>query len=66
MSQGPDQYQVKAMRQLVQHALESGITVAQDWCAESLHIDRRNFQRYESGDRRMHPAFWELLSLKVA
>jgi DNA-binding transcriptional regulator YiaG len=38
-----------------------GITAAQDLCAGWLHTSRRAWQQWESGDRRMHPAFWDLL-----
>jgi DNA-binding transcriptional regulator YiaG len=38
-----------------------GITAAQDVCAGWLHTSRRAWQQWESGDRRMHPAFWDLL-----
>ena len=42
-----------------------GITAAQDWCAAALHTSRRAWQQWESGDRAMHSAFWELLRLKA-
>lgn len=61
----PTPVQVKEVRVTVQESLSLGITAAQDWCAEALHTSRRAFQQWESGDRRMHPAFWELLKIKV-
>lgn len=33
--------------------------------AALLYTSTRAYQQWEAGDRRMHPAFWELLSLKV-
>lgn len=57
---------VVAAREAVQVKLGSGITAAQDWCAERLHTSRRAFQQWETGERRMHPAFFDLLSIKVS
>ena len=61
----PTADQVKQVREAVQAALELGITAGQDWCANALHTSRRAFQQWETGDRRMHPAFWELLQIKT-
>lgn len=30
-----------------------------------LHTTCRTWQQWEAGDRRMHPAFWELFRMKV-
>jgi len=30
-----------------------------------LHTTCRTWQQWEAGDRRMHPAFWELFTLKL-
>ena len=57
---------VKAVRENIQIQFNLGITAAQDWCAAALHTQRRPFQQWEAGDRKMHPAFWELLQIKVA
>ena len=54
------------MRERVQAARSCGITDAQDWCAEKLHTSRRAFQQWEAGDRRMHPAFLDLLTIRVS
>lgn len=62
----PTPEQVKQVREAVQAHFGLGITVAQDWCAEALHTSRRAFQQWETGDRSMHPAFWELLKIKTA
>lgn len=33
--------------------------------AELVHTTYRSWQQWEEGDRRMHPAFWELFRIKV-
>jgi DNA-binding transcriptional regulator YiaG len=33
--------------------------------AELVHTSTRAWQQWEAGDRRMHPAFWELYMLKA-
>lgn len=30
-----------------------------------LHASYRTWQQWESGDRKMHPAFWELFKIKT-
>lgn len=62
----PTPEEVKAVREAVQVTHSLGITAAQDWCAQALHTSRRAFQQWETGDRGMHPAFWELLKIKTA
>ena len=62
----PTPEQVKRVREVVQADSELGITAAQDWCATALHTSRRSFQQWETGARSMHPAFWELLTIKTA
>lgn len=32
---------------------------------ELVHSDIRSWQRWEAGERQMHPAFWELFRLKA-
>jgi DNA-binding transcriptional regulator YiaG len=49
----------------VQEKLALNITAGQDWCAAALHTSRRAWQQWETGDREMHDAFFELISLKV-
>lgn len=41
----------------------SGMT--QQQAAETIHVKWRAWQRYESGERSMHPAFFELFLLKT-
>lgn len=62
----PPAVDVRAAREAVQARLGCGITAAQDWCAETLHTSRRAFQQWETGERRMHPAFFDLLSIKAS
>ena len=62
----PKPEEVLAARQAIQTALGLGITAAQDWCALAVHTKRRPWQQWETGERGMHPAFWELLRIKVA
>jgi len=31
-----------------------------------VHVALRTWQQWEAGDRRMHPAFWELFRIKSA
>lgn len=40
----------------------AGLTQAQ--CAAIVHSTPRSWQRWESGEREMHAAFWELFCLK--
>lgn len=54
-----------AARESVQTSLGLGITSAQDWCANNVHVARRTWQSWEYGDRAMLPGLWELLSIKL-
>ena len=56
---------VLAAREAIQARLGVGITAAQDWCAAAVHTSRRAWQQWETGDRAMHPAFWELFQIKT-
>jgi DNA-binding transcriptional regulator YiaG len=42
----------------------SGLT--QTEAGKLLHTTCRTWQQWEAGDRRMHPAFWELFQIKLA
>ena len=33
--------------------------------AELVHTSQRSWLQWEAGDRKMHPAFWELAQLKL-
>lgn len=60
----PEPVQVVELRRLIQSWLGQGITAAQDHCAAMVHTSRRSWQQWERGERRMHPAFWELALIK--
>lgn len=38
--------------------------LSQTVAADLVHTTCRTWQQWEAGDRRMHPAFWELFNLK--
>lgn len=40
--------------------------LTQTAAATLVHTTCRTWQQWEAGDRRMHPAFWELFRLKLA
>jgi DNA (cytosine-5)-methyltransferase 1 len=61
----PDPRQVIKLRESIQQRDGLGITAAQDLCAEMLHTSRRSWQQWERGERKMHPAFWELAQYKT-
>lgn len=42
--------------------LASGLTQTQ--AAELVHVTLRSWQRYEAGEKRIHPAMWELFLIK--
>lgn len=63
--ESPTAAEVVALRTAVQEQRGIGITAAQDLCAEALHTSRRAWQQWETRDRGMHPAFWELACLKL-
>ena len=42
----------------------AGLT--QTMAADLAHTTCRTWQQWEAGDRRMHPAFWELFKIKTA
>jgi len=42
----------------------AGLT--QTEAAELVHANLRSWQKWELGERQMHPAFWELFRLKLA
>ena len=60
----PKPEDVLKLREALQKRESIGITAAQDRCAEMLHTSRRAWQQWERGERKMHPAFWELAQLK--
>ncbi|WP_415528372.1 helix-turn-helix domain-containing protein [Gluconobacter sp.] len=50
-------------RAIRQARLDAGLT--QVSAASLVHVTPLTWKRWESGDRTMHPAFWELFALKV-
>jgi len=43
-----------------------GAGLSQTEAAALIHCTLRGWQEWEAGNRRMHPAFWELFRIKVA
>jgi DNA-binding transcriptional regulator YiaG len=39
--------------------------ITQSEAGKMLHTTCRVWQQWEAGDRRMHPAFWELFQIKA-
>lgn len=39
--------------------------LTQTAAGEMVHTTCRTWQQWEAGDRRMHPAFWELFRIKA-
>jgi len=62
----PKKRQIVSFRESIQSKNRAVITAAQDECADMLHTSRRAWQQWEKGDRKMHPAFWELINIKCA
>ena len=42
------------------------VAITQTAAAALLHTTCRVWQQWEAGDRRMHPAFWELFRIKAS
>jgi DNA-binding transcriptional regulator YiaG len=47
-------------------ALRASSGLTQAGIARLLHTSAGVFRQWESGNRRMHPAMWELLRIKLA
>lgn len=43
--------------------IAAGLTQAA--AAKSVHVSTNAWQKWEAGERRMHPAMWELFNLKA-
>ena len=61
----PTPTDVVLLRSLAERTRGAGITDAQRYCAEQLHTSLRAWQQWERGERRMHPAFYELARIKI-
>lgn len=46
-------------------AARAAAGLTQSAAAALLHTTCRTWQQWEAGDRKMHPAFWELFGLKA-
>lgn len=64
-SGSPTREEIAHMRASAQERFGLNITQAQEWCATNLHTSRRAWQQWEYGERSMHPAFWELITIKL-
>jgi DNA-binding transcriptional regulator YiaG len=47
-------------------AVREAAGLSQTAAGALVHTTCRTWQQWESGDRRMHPAFWELFRIKSA
>lgn len=61
-SKGPARNPTKTQIQLARHMAN----LTQTEAAALLYTTCRVWQQWEAGDRRMHPAFWELFKLKCS
>lgn len=50
-------------QQIKEARLDAGLT--QQQCADLVHVNIRSWQKWESGERPMNLAAWELFNLKV-
>lgn len=41
------------------------LSITQKEAANIVHVSQRTWQQWELGERKMHPAFWELFSIKT-
>lgn len=57
MTNNPTPSEIRALR------LAAGLT--QKFTANLVHASLRALQQWESGERHMHLAFWELLQIKI-
>lgn len=46
-------------------AAREAVGLSQTAAGTLVHTTCRTWQQWEAGDRRMHPAFWELFRIKV-
>lgn len=49
--------------EIIEARLKAGLT--QTEAGQLIHASLGAWQQWEAGDRRMHPAFWELFRLKL-
>lgn len=41
------------------------LKITQESAAHTVHVFKKTWQRWENGEREMHPAFWELFLIKT-
>lgn len=41
------------------------LDITQSQAADVIHVSKRTWQQWEMGQRKMHPAFWELFKIKM-
>lgn len=46
-------------------AARISVGITQMQAADLIHVDISTWQRWEMGDRKMHPAMWELFLIKT-
>lgn len=46
-------------------AARESVWLSQTAAADLIHCTLRGWQEWEAGNRRMHPAFWELWRIKA-
>jgi len=56
-ARNPNPAEIKAGRET--------LGLSQTAAAQVVHTTCRTWQQWEAGDRRMHPAFWELFARKT-
>lgn len=49
--------------EIKQARMDAGLVQKQ--AADLVHSDLRSWQRWEAGDRQMHPSMWELFLIKT-
>jgi DNA-binding XRE family transcriptional regulator len=62
MVQGAYQMNNPAPSKIIEARHAAGLTQTQ--AAHLVHAACRSWQQWEAGDRKMHPAFWELFCIK--
>ncbi len=61
----PTSAEIVNLREGIQKKRVLGITAAQAHCAKVIHVTLRGWRFYETGERKMHPAFYELAKIKL-
>ena len=56
-ARNPDPAEIRAAREAAE--------LSQTAAAELIYSTLRTWQQWEAGDRRMHPALWELWNIKI-